>query len=544
MTTIHLMCGFIGFGKTTIARRLEKSLPARRFTHDDIMFERYGRNPDDFAIKYAEVDAYIRAEAAKYVAKGQDVIMDYGFWSHEKRKEYYDWAKTLADNVVYHVVNCDLDTAKQRLLARTKTDKKALFINETTFDTLLKNYEPWNGADKYPVVLHNASNFQYIGKTVMVKIDRPMKSKHPKYGFEYPVNYGFVPFTISGDGEELDAYVLGVDKPIDQFVGKCVAVVHRTDDNDDKLIVVPDNMTISDEETEAQIAFQEKWFKHILVRSPNVTKTHFGVYGSVIRDDKILLIKKARGPYTGLYDLPGGSQEEGEDCLQTLKREIAEETGCELIRAENERYKSVIFADFTPQSGEKGVLQHNAILYDVEISGTPQTTGDGLDSNGAVWVDINDLTAENATPYALIAAGFPMISVADKNDNVIAVHVRGTPLKPNRYVRIAAVLVFNSKGNLIMQKIASHKKGGGKWLYSAAGHVDAGEDYQTAAQREIKGNCCFSGYPRRPTDCFSSCVYCPFRCTDRTGSERSRGNKRNSRIRTEKAYRATSRTVF
>lgn len=485
MTTIHLMCGFIGFGKTTIAKQLEKNIPAVRFNNDDIMLERYGRNPDDFATKYAAVDAYIRAEAAKCVAEGQDVIMDYGFWSHEKRKKYYEWAKTLTDNVVFHAVNCDLDTAKQRLLERTKTDETALFIDENAFDTLLKNYEPWSVVDKYPVVLHNATNFQYIGKTVLVKTDRPMGSRHPKHGFEYPVNYGYIPFTVSGDGEELDAYILGIDKSVDEFVGKCVAVVHRTDDNDDKLVVVPDDMTISDEEIEAQIAFQEKWFKHILVRNPNVTKTHFGVYGSVIRDGKILLIKKARGPYTGLYDLPGGSQEDGENYMQTLEREMTEETGCEVIKAENERRKSVIFSDFTAQSNEKGVLQHNAVLYDVEIKGEPRISGDGLDSNGAVWVDIADLTCENATPYVLIAAGKPMISLADENDNVIAAHIRGTPLKPGRYIRIAAVLVFNSKGNLIMQKIAAHKKGGGQWLYSAAGHVDAGEDYQTAAQREM-----------------------------------------------------------
>lgn len=486
MATIHLMHGFIGFGKTTVAKQLEKILPAVRLTHDDIMLERYGRNPDDFAAKYKEVDDYIRTEAEKYIRRGQDVIMDYGFWSHDKRKEYYEWAKTLTDNVVFHAVSCDLRTARNRLLERTKTDKTALFIDENAFDTLLKNYESWSSADKYPVVLYNTTNFQYIGKTVLVKTDRPLGSRHPKFNYEYPVNYGYLSYTVSGDGEELDAYILGIDKPVDEFVGKCVAVVHRTDDNDDKLIVVPENMTISDEEIEAQTAFQEKWFKHILVRNPNVTKTHFGVYGSVIHDGKILLIKKARGPYTGLYDLPGGSQEKGEDYLQTLKREMAEETGCEVIKAENERRKSIIFADFTPQSNEKGVLQHNAVLYNVEIKGEPQTSGDGLDSNGAVWVDINDLTTENATPYALIAAGLPMVSLADENDNVIAAHIRGTPLKPNRYIRIAAVLVFNSKGHLIMQKIAAHKKGGGQWLYSAAGHVDAGEDYQTAAQREMR----------------------------------------------------------
>ncbi len=217
-----------------------------------------------------------------------------------------------------------------------------------------------------------------------------------------------------------------------------------------------------------------------------ITKTHLGVYASIIKDGKILLIKKARGPYTGLYDLPGGSQEKGESYLETLKREVMEETGCEVVKADNERYKSIIFSDFTPKSGEKGVLQHEAILYDVEIEGKPKTKGDGLDSNGAVWLDIRNLTAENSTPYVLIAANKPLIAVANENDETISTHLRGTPMKANRYPMIAAVLLFNSKGNLILQKIASHKKWGGLWTYSAAGHVDAGEDYITAAQRELK----------------------------------------------------------
>lgn len=107
---------------------------------------------------------------------------------------------------------------------------------------------------------------QYIGKTVHVVMDRPLGSKHPKHGFVYPVNYGYVPNTVSGDGEELDAYVLGVDKPLQEFNGKCLAVVHRTNDDDDKLIVVPDDITLSDDEIEKAIAFQEQWFKHILKR--------------------------------------------------------------------------------------------------------------------------------------------------------------------------------------------------------------------------------------------------------------------------------------
>ena len=107
---------------------------------------------------------------------------------------------------------------------------------------------------------------EYIGKRVKVKMDRPLGTKHPKHGFVYEVNYGYVPNTISGDGEELDVYVLGVDVSLDEFEGVCVAVIHRIDDNDDKLVVLPNNMDISDEEIERQIDFQEKWFKHIIVR--------------------------------------------------------------------------------------------------------------------------------------------------------------------------------------------------------------------------------------------------------------------------------------
>lgn len=136
----------------------------------------------------------------------------------------------------------------------------------------------------------------------------------------------------------------------------------------------------------------------------NITKTHFGVYGIVLKGNKILLIKKARGPYTGLYDLPGGSQKPGESYADTLIREIKEETGCTVKKYGNERRKSIIFSNFTKASGEHGVLRHDAILYDVQISGTQQTEGDGLDSGGAVWADIEKLSPQNATPYALIGA--------------------------------------------------------------------------------------------------------------------------------------------
>lgn len=106
----------------------------------------------------------------------------------------------------------------------------------------------------------------YLGQKVNVVMDRPLGSKHPKHGFIYEVNYGYVPNTKSPDGEELDAYVLGVDTPIDKIMGVCIAVIHRTNDNDDKLVVTPNGEDFSDKEIEKLVEFQEKWFKHIILR--------------------------------------------------------------------------------------------------------------------------------------------------------------------------------------------------------------------------------------------------------------------------------------
>ena len=112
----------------------------------------------------------------------------------------------------------------------------------------------------------------FLDKIVEVKMDRMLGTKHPKHGFVYEVNYGFIPNTVSGDGEELDAYVLGVDEPVETFSGKVIAVVHRTNDDDDKLIVVEDGKDFSDEEIEKAVAFQEQWFEHVLIREKEKTR--------------------------------------------------------------------------------------------------------------------------------------------------------------------------------------------------------------------------------------------------------------------------------
>lgn len=106
----------------------------------------------------------------------------------------------------------------------------------------------------------------YLGKDIYIVIDRPIGTKHPEHDYKYPVNYGYVPDTRMPDGEELDAFVLGIDTPLETFSGECIAVIHRTDDNDDKLVIVPEGQEFTDEEIEKQLEFQEKWFRHEIIR--------------------------------------------------------------------------------------------------------------------------------------------------------------------------------------------------------------------------------------------------------------------------------------
>ena len=108
---------------------------------------------------------------------------------------------------------------------------------------------------------------KYLNKNVHIVIDRPLNSLHPKYGFRYEVNYGYVPNTISGDGEELDVYVLKVNELIKEYNGRCVAIIHRLDDDDDKLIIIPSDMdNVSDDEIIRLTNFQEQYFQIKIIR--------------------------------------------------------------------------------------------------------------------------------------------------------------------------------------------------------------------------------------------------------------------------------------
>lgn len=102
-----------------------------------------------------------------------------------------------------------------------------------------------------------------IGKIVTVTVDRPLGSTHPKNDdIHYTVNYGYINGIIAADGEEQDAYVLCVDHPLKTYTGRVIAIIHRLNDVEDKLVVVPDGVQLSEESIRNAVDFQEKYFDY------------------------------------------------------------------------------------------------------------------------------------------------------------------------------------------------------------------------------------------------------------------------------------------
>ena len=161
----------------------------------------------------------------------------------------------------------------------------------------------------------------YMGKTVHIVVDRPMGYRHGD--IIYPVNYGYIPGTLAGDGEEQDAYILGISEPIAEFDGQVIAAVCRRDDCEDKLVVAPMGTVMHQGQIAAAVHFQERYFDSKII---SCFEKSCGVLPYRIVNDKqeFLLVFET---YSQCWSLPKGHIEMGETDIQTALRELTEETG-------------------------------------------------------------------------------------------------------------------------------------------------------------------------------------------------------------------------
>ncbi|MDD6023995.1 MAG: inorganic pyrophosphatase [Oscillospiraceae bacterium] len=104
-----------------------------------------------------------------------------------------------------------------------------------------------------------------IGDSVTVTVDRPLGSVHPDHpSLYYSINYGYLKGTVAPDGEEEDAYILGIEKPVKEFTGKVIAVIYRKDDTEHKWVVAPEGSSFTVEEIERAVHFQEQYFHTVI----------------------------------------------------------------------------------------------------------------------------------------------------------------------------------------------------------------------------------------------------------------------------------------
>ena len=173
---------------------------------------------------------------------------------------------------------------------------------------------------------------EFLGKVLEVKMDRMLGTRHPKHGFMYPVNYGYIPGTISGDGEELDAYVVGEFEPVETFSGKVIAIIHRKNDDDDKLIVAPIEKNYSDDYVEMVVANYIKLIQKKIFELEELNNSNKRTILSDVVDDESIAKIIAKWTNIPISKLVGGEKEKLINLYSNMKKRVkGQDNALELV---------------------------------------------------------------------------------------------------------------------------------------------------------------------------------------------------------------------
>ena len=200
--------------------------------------------------------------------------------------------------------------------------------------------------------------YQLLGQTVHVEVDRPIGYQHGST--IYPINYGYIPGWIAGDGEAQDAYILGVSEPVASFDGEVVGAIRRKNDQEDKLVVSPEGMVFHQGQIAQAVHFQEQYFDTYVL---SLFRKSCGVlpYREGENGREYLIVYQQ---YSQSWSLPKGHMEAGETEVQTALRELQEEAG--LTGELNLQSTAVIEYPLSP-AGNKQV-----VFFSGKVSGTPK----------------------------------------------------------------------------------------------------------------------------------------------------------------------------
>ena len=196
-----------------------------------------------------------------------------------------------------------------------------------------------------------------LGKTVHVIVDRPVGYRHGN--ILYPINYGFLPGVMGGDGEEQDAYILGVKEPLSSFDGRVVGAIMRKNDCEDKLVVAPEGMVFHQGQIAEAVHFQEQYFDSYII---SLLRKSCGVlpYREIGGEREYLIVFEQ---FSQCWSLPKGHMEAGETEVETALRELWEETG---LTAELQEDKRAVI-----EYPISAVSRKQVIFFPGKVSGNP-----------------------------------------------------------------------------------------------------------------------------------------------------------------------------
>lgn len=236
---------------------------------------------------------------------------------------------------------------------------------------------------------------ELLGKTVHVEVDRPMGYVHGD--IVYPVNYGYIPGVMAGDGEEQDSYILGVPEPIASFDGRVIGVIRRLNDIEDKLVVAPEGVLLHQGQIAEAVAFQEQYFS---TRIDCIFRKSCGVIPYRVNNGvrEFLLVFEH---YSQCWSLPKGHMEAGETQVQTALRELFEETGL-TAQLEEDKF-AVIEYPISP------IARKQVVFFPGLVSGTPTLRQGEIESYR--WVRLEELK-EHLFPDT-VAACYRALDIGD-----------------------------------------------------------------------------------------------------------------------------------
>ena len=226
------------------------------------------------------IDIAVAAKSFEDILRYEDTLKDAGFFYRPvedvnsqllfAKGNYYEGTGNLQTHFIHVVLKDSMEwinyinfrdfLVKKTAIAKEYEKLKLSLSEENSGEDGREKYTAGK-RDFIAYVLRKALVDFYLGKTVRIEMDRPIGSPHPKRKeIVYPINYGYIPGVLGGDGEELDVYLLGVDVPVEEYTAKIVAIVHRHNDVEDKLVAAPEGAIFTKDEIKKNIYFQEKYY--------------------------------------------------------------------------------------------------------------------------------------------------------------------------------------------------------------------------------------------------------------------------------------------